>query len=156
MTHSQHVWGHSCSSDQSLHVLGKHCRPLNAPFFYHCPAKFSPRLVPAWHTLFFLSRAPMFCCCQGDDFLPETLSLVITAWDKLCWNSWSLQSSTKVTCEGRAAENRPSEESGKVKCSSSFLPVGLVLFFLICCTSLQSQPLTVNAPSHTTFFQCSF
>lgn len=27
--------------------------------------------------------------CQGDDFLPKTLPLVIMAWDKLCRNSWS-------------------------------------------------------------------
>lgn len=57
--------------------------PRFIPFFFSCSVKTASAFCRpvAWVLL---------SICQGDNFLPETLSLVIMARDKLCWNSWSL------------------------------------------------------------------
>ncbi|KAI9520025.1 hypothetical protein NQZ68_023052 [Dissostichus eleginoides] len=63
----------------------------------HSPSQ-KPRLSAQYSVKLGCKMAPALHCpdncvllsiCQGDNFLPETLSLVITARDKLCRNSWT-------------------------------------------------------------------
>lgn len=82
-------------------------------------------LGPVWHltfSLFSCKMASAFHCpvdcvllsiCQGDNFLPETLTLVIMAWDKLSWNSWSQPPtcSTKVKLWRKCSWNGPLVEN---------------------------------------------
>lgn len=109
-------------------------------------------LGPVWHLVFFsllsCKMASAFHCpvdcvllsiCQVDNFLPETLSLVIMARDKLCWNSWSQPPtySTKVNLWRTRNRNGPLEENShnsKAECSFAriFLPIRLLI-----CASLK-------------------
>lgn len=50
---------------------------------------FSPLICKMASALHCPVHSVLLSICQGDNFLPETPSLVIMAWDKLCWSSWS-------------------------------------------------------------------
>lgn len=70
--------------------------------------------------------------CQGDNFLPETLSLVIMARDKLCQNSWSQPAtpSAKVNLWRTTEMGHLRKTAIKVKCGSISFPQIRLLIFL--------------------------